>query len=86
MALTQEQLRRVRRSDVGAGHNKLKAARLAAGLTQVEMAALIGLPQNKVSDYERGVFLNPSLETVHKFASFFGCAIEDLFPSRQEVA
>jgi len=34
--------------------NLLAAARLKAGLTQVELARRIGIRQNMISDYERG--------------------------------
>jgi hypothetical protein len=34
----------------------------------------------------RGRFQNPSLDNVRVFAAYFGCAIEDLFPSREAVA
>ena len=54
----------------------LKAARLAAGLSQQSLAALTGLPQPYISLLERGLE-NPTLETVAKFAEAVGISVQD---------
>lgn len=79
MTLTAAQLKFLRGTEA-IGGTKLKAARRLAGLTQVQMAESLGVHQSALSEWERGRF-EPTLGTARKFAEFFGCAIEDLFPS-----
>lgn len=58
-----------------------------AGVTQVQVAEAVGLTQGYVSKLARGQYTSelPG-DTMRRFADLFGCAIEDLFPSRQAVA
>lgn len=84
MALTPLQLRRLRATTHHG--NRVRAARQALGLTQVQLAALLGLRQSTLSDIERQRYSDITIGTARKFADFFGCAIEDLFPARQAVA
>ena len=51
-------------------------------VTQMVVAAATGLPQPYVSDVARGRYQTITVENARKFAEFFGCAIEDLFPRR----
>ncbi len=55
----------------------LARARMAAGMTQGQMAAALGCSQKDVSRWERGVH-SPRVETLAKIAGVFGCKIEDL--------
>jgi transcriptional regulator with XRE-family HTH domain len=82
MALTVGQLKKLR----AAHDNRVAAAMEMAELTQAQLADAIGLTQPYVSDVCRGRFATITVENAHKFAEFFGCAIEDLFPSRTAVA
>lgn len=82
MPLTAAQLRKLRASDAD---GRLRAARLALAMTQVQVAEAIGLTQSTLSDLERQRFPNSTLDTARKFAEFFGCSIEDLFPSKAEA-
>lgn len=84
MSLTPEQLKRLRR-DQSHG-NRLQVARQLCKLTQQQLAAQIGVTQGFISDIERQRYPNTALDTARKFADFFGCAIEDLFPSKAAVA
>ena len=83
MPLTASQLGRLRKTSGGV--NRIKAARQLAGLTQVALAKEVGVTQSALSDFERQRWVNTSVDTARKFAEFFGCVIEDLFPAKQEV-
>lgn len=56
---------------------KLKEARKAAGLTQVELAEKIGCTQKDVSRWENGKH-DPTLEIAEKLARALGRTIGDL--------
>ena len=53
-----------------------------AGLKQAELADAVDLAQPYISDVARGRHSTITVENAYKFAEYFGCAIEDLFPSR----
>lgn len=55
---------------------KLKAARKAAGLSQVELAARIGCNQKDVARWEAG--REPKALTLKKLAQALGCSMDDL--------
>ena len=77
--LNVEQLEHLRR--VETTPNRVGTAMALTGVTQIELAAAIGLTQGYVSRIKNGQY-GPELpgETMRAFAEFFGCAIEDLFP------
>jgi len=52
---------------------QIRAARTAAGLTQIELAERAGLWQSSISDYERGEE-EPDRRTLHRLADAIGCA------------
>lgn len=56
---------------------KLKAARLAAGLTQGQLAEKVGCQQRDVSRWENGS-REPLASTLKKLAQAIGCSMEDL--------
>ena len=76
-----EQLRRHR----GADRNRLAKAMDLASVTQVQIATGTGFTQSFVSKVQNGQYSDLPGETMRTFASFFGCAIEDLFPARREA-
>lgn len=86
MALTPTQLKRLRNLPAEPAGNRIRAARQLLELTQQELAEKLKLTQSALSDMERGRFGRTTIDTGHRFAEFFGCAIEDLFPASQEVA
>lgn len=53
---------------------KLVAAREAKGLTQADLAKVLGLPRQQVWQFERGIGL--TLENVHRIARFYRRPIE----------
>ena len=54
------------------GHARLRAVRNAAGLTQVQVAARLGIAQGSYADFERGKRA-ASLEWLLRFAAAVGC-------------
>lgn len=57
---------------------RLRAARLAAGLTQAALAERVGVSRKTVNTVENGVFV-PSTVLALRLARALGCRIEDLF-------
>lgn len=55
---------------------KLRAARKAAGLTQVELAEKVGCKQKDISRWENGRPM--TAETLKKIANALGCSMDDL--------
>ena len=55
----------------------ITAARMAAGLTQGQLAEAIGCTQKDVSRWERGVY-SPRIDVLVKMAGALGCSLEDL--------
>lgn len=56
---------------------KLKAARLAAGLTQGQLAELVGVQQRDISRWEGG-HREPGVLIVKKMAQALGCSMDEL--------
>lgn len=84
MEFTAQQLNDLRQSShVG---NRVGRAIELAHVTQLEIAAATGLPQPYISDVARNRYTTITVENAHKFAEFFCCQIEDLFPAREAVA
>ena len=75
--LTEQQLA-VLRSEPGS--NRVAKAMALTGVTQVTVAKALGLTQPYVSDVARGRYRTFTVENAWKFAAYFGCRIEDLFP------
>ena len=75
--LTEQQLA-VLRSEPGS--NRVAKAMALSGVTQVTIAKALGLPQPDVSAVARRRYRTITVENARKFARYFGCSIEDLFP------
>lgn len=56
---------------------KLKAARLAAGMTQQNLADALGCKVKDVSRWENG-HVEPRALTLKKMAQVLGCSMDDL--------
>lgn len=82
--LSARQLKELRGTAV-AGNRIAKAIEIS-GVTQLDVTAATGLPQPYVSDVARNRYQTITVENARKFAEYFGCAIEDLFPAREAVA
>lgn len=55
---------------------KLRAARKAAGLSQVELAEIVGCHQKDIARWENG--REPKALTLKKLARALGCSMDDL--------
>jgi transcriptional regulator with XRE-family HTH domain len=86
MALTPKQLKELRMAPIGTAGNRVSAAMQLAEMTQAQIAAAIDVTQPYVSDVVRGRHATITLDNARKFADFFGCDINDLFPAKAEVA
>ena len=81
--LTERQLAVLRASEPT---NRVATAISLLGVTQGAVAAAIGVTQAYVSDVARQRYSTITLANARKFARYFGCSIDDLFPpSRQRV-
>lgn len=85
MALSGRKLKELRTAAVGASGNRVSCAMALAGLTQVQLAEAIGETQPFISDIARGRYGDTTIAKARKFAEYFGCSIEDLFPSEREA-
>ncbi len=58
--------------------NKLRELRETRGLTQEELAKILGVTRQTIIAIEKGKY-DPSLRLAFKIARFFGVKIEDIF-------
>ena len=58
--------------------NEVRECREAAGLSQAELGAVVGVTRQTINAIERERY-DPSLELAFKLAAHFDCAVEDLF-------
>ena len=84
--LTPEQLTALRAVPPEVGANRLRVAMALTEASQGELVEATGFTQPYVSDVLRGRFKDITVGNATKFAEFFGCQIEDLFPSREAIA
>lgn len=59
----------------------LKHARLSAGLTQVELAAIAAVDQRHISNLETGRVRNPSWDVVRRLSQALDVPPDTLFPA-----
>jgi transcriptional regulator with XRE-family HTH domain len=84
--LSPEQIEALRAVPLGAMPNKLRIALALAKARQSDIVEEIGIAAPHVSQLVNGRYTNVTIDTARKYAEFFGCAIEDLFPMREEVS
>lgn len=58
--------------------NDVRERREAAGMSQADLAAAVGVTRQTINAIERDRY-DPSLELAFKLAAHFDCAIEELF-------
>lgn len=58
--------------------NNIVHLRCLHGLSQSELARIIGVSKNAISDYETGKY-NPSLKTAILLSYVFNCTVEEIF-------
>jgi transcriptional regulator with XRE-family HTH domain len=61
---------------------RLKKARMAAGLTQVELAEKLGVTSRSIQHYELGQRMPRKFETVEKLAEILNVEVNDLFDTK----
>jgi len=85
--LNARQLKALRAAPANGGNRVAVAIALTRPrVLQVDMAKAMDLPQPYVSDVARSRYQTITVENAHKFADFFGCQIEDLFPAREAMS
>ena len=56
---------------------KIKQYRMAAGMTQKELAGVLNASQNTISQYESGK-RTPTVKKLLELSTLFGCAVDEL--------
>ena len=64
--------------------NQIKKYRTRLGLTQKELADMVGVSRQSVISIEQGRYV-PSLPLALKFARIFDCATDELFQLLEDV-
>lgn len=57
---------------------RLEELRKRSGMTQRELAAMMGVQQNTISQWETGT-RNPSSTNIPRLADILGCTIDELY-------
>ena len=65
--------------------NRIEERRKAQGMTQQQLAALLGVSRQTIISLENGKY-NPSILLAHSIAQLFGAQIEDIFIFEEEEA
>jgi transcriptional regulator with XRE-family HTH domain len=76
--LTTHQVRKLRSASLAGRPNKIKLAMTLARVTQMQVAAALGLPQSQISKDVR--VRRVSLDKARAYARLFGCSVDDLYP------
>lgn len=85
MPLTSAQLDELRATPLGPSGNRVQKAIDLLDTTQTATADGIGFKVSYVADVARGRHATITVANGHRFAEFFGCTIDDLFPAREEA-
>lgn len=64
---------------------RIEERRKAQGMTQQQLAALLGVSRQTIISLESGKY-NPSILLAHKIAQAFGVHIEDIFLFEEDEA
>ena len=78
--LTKKQLVRLRAASVPPGSNRVGLAISLSGVSQGTLGREVGMNQAYVSDIVRGRYRTITVVNARRFARYFGCSVEDLFP------
>lgn len=62
--------------------SSLKSMRIAAGISQTEIAARLNVKQNTVSNWETGR-RNPSPKQLKAMAAAYNCTVDDLLKDEE---
>lgn len=83
--LTAEQLEELRAAAVSERGNRLDVAIRMTGMTQQQIAAAVGIRPGVLSTLKLARRKTLPTDVAERFAAFFGCQPEDLFPAVQVV-
>jgi DNA-binding XRE family transcriptional regulator len=86
LPLTAEQVMALRATPLGTMPNKVALALTMLNVQQGDAAAAMDMPRASLSKIVNGRYEDIQLDTARRVSEFFGCAIEDLFPSREAIA
>ncbi len=86
MTLSPEQLEALRAVPADSVPNRLRVAFALTNERQSDACAATGITPQRMSALVKGDYKSVSIEVGRPLAKFFGCAIEDLFPTRQSSA
>ncbi len=65
--------------------NRIEEKRKAQGMTQQQLAVLLGVSRQTIISLESGKY-NPSILLAHRIAQTFGLRIEDIFLFEEDEA
>ena len=65
--------------------NRIEEKRKTQGMTQQQLAVLLGVSRQTIISLESGKY-NPSILLAHKIAQTFGVRIEDIFLFKEDEA
>ena len=65
--------------------NRIEEKRKAQGLTQQQLAVLLGVSRQTIISLESGKY-NPSILLAHRIAQTFGVRIEDIFLFEEDLS
>jgi DNA-binding XRE family transcriptional regulator len=82
--LTKTNIQTLRR--LPSGESRIKKAAELSGITQTALARDLGFPTSYVCDVSQRRFRTITVANAFKFARYFNCAIEDLFPDEAQGA
>ena len=77
--LTKTHIQTLRRTPDG--ESRLKKAVELSGITQIALARDLGFTQSYITDISKRRYKTMTLVNARKFATYFKCSIEDLFPA-----
>lgn len=80
--LTPEQIDALQLLPLGDAPNKLRMALALASARQTDIVEEAGVTASSVSDIVNGKYSSLDIELARKFADFFNCSLEILFPKR----
>jgi transcriptional regulator with XRE-family HTH domain len=60
--------------------NRLAKAAQLGGITRSDLARDLGFTQSYVGDVSRSRYRTITLSNARKFAKYFSCSVDDLFP------
>jgi transcriptional regulator with XRE-family HTH domain len=67
-------------------NERIRELREKLGITQIDLAAKVGVTQAAISLIELGKSENPAVDTAQKIAKVLGVPLEELFPINDTAA